>query len=442
MRILRQEEERFAETLHQGMAILGDEMSRLEGEVIPGEVVFKLYDTYGFPADLTADVAREHQLAVDMEGFERAMDQQRQRARAASTFHMDTGPVTPEAVETASFTGYDTTRDEAEVRAIYVGGQAVDALETGQTGMVFLDRTPFYAESGGQVGDRGWLRTDAATFVVEDTQSPYAHLGHLDQGALRVGDKVRCEVDQARRRAIALNHSATHLLHAALRKVLGEHVTQKGSLVTPERLRFDFSHFEPLTREQMETIEDLVNQQIRDNVPVQTQVLPLQEALDAGAMAFFGEKYGEEVRVLRMGEFSIELCGGTHVNRAGDIGLFKIVSEAGIAAGVRRIEALTGQAALNWVRDGEQRLAFIAGLVKGGREELDEKIKQVVERSRRLEKELEQAKAKLASEAGSDLGGRPGKSPGPGCWPRAWTGWTARPCARPSISSRTSSAAR
>ena len=403
MRALRQEEDRFAETLHQGMAILSHEIAHIKTDVIPGDVVFKLYDTYGFPVDLTADVAREHALAVDMAGFEKAMEQQRQRARAASSFHMSAVPVTPGEVADAQFSGYDTTEDEAVITALYADDKVVQSLKAGDSGTVFLDRTPFYAESGGQVGDTGWLRSADAEFTVQDTRALHAHVGHLEKGTLKVGDKVRCQVDLARRTATALNHSATHLLHAALRKVLGEHVAQKGSLVAPDRLRFDFSHFEPLTVNQIQTIEDLVNQQIRANAPVQTRVLPLQEALDAGAMAFFGEKYGDTVRVLSMGDFSIELCGGTHVKRAGDIGLFKIISETGVAAGVRRIEALTGQGALDWIRDGEKRLSFIAGLVRGGREDLDEKVKQIMDRTRRLEKELEQYKAKLASEAGSDL---------------------------------------
>jgi alanyl-tRNA synthetase len=404
MRAMRQEEERFAETLHQGMAILSHEIAHIKTDVIPGAVVFKLYDTYGFPVDLTADVAREHDLAVDMPGFEQAMEQQRERARGASTFKAQIhAQPADEAVKDAEFSGYDTTEDQAVVTALYAGDKAVPSLKAGDDGTVFLDRTPFYAESGGQVGDTGWLRSSDAEFEVRDTQALHAHVGRLKHGTLKVGDPVHGQVDQARRAATALNHSATHLLHAALRKVLGEHVAQKGSLVAPDRLRFDFSHFEPLTSEQIQTVEDLVNGQIRANAPVETQVLPLQEALAAGAMAFFGEKYGEHVRVLRMGDFSIELCGGTHVRRAGDIGLFKIIAETGVAAGVRRIEAVTGQGALDWVRDGERRLAFIAGLVKGGREDLDDKVKQILERTRRLEKELEQVKAKAASEAGSDL---------------------------------------
>ncbi|MGA7802661.1 MAG: alanine--tRNA ligase [Gammaproteobacteria bacterium] len=405
-RVLRQEEERFAETLDQGMRILEEDIARLAGTVIPGATVFKLYDTYGFPVDLTADIARERNLTLDMAGFERQMAAQRERARAASQFGADYGGgLDLEGV--TDFTGYDRLVDQAAVTALLRGRESVQRLEPGEQGVVVLDHTPFYGESGGQVGDSGVLETAAARFTVQETKKQgggvHAHVGVLEGGALQVGDTVEARVDAARRRAIMLNHSATHLLHAALRKVLGEHVQQKGSLVEPERLRFDFSHFEPVTPEQMETIERLVNEQIRLNADVQTEVMPIDQAMQAGAMALFGEKYGDRVRVLTMGDFSVELCGGTHVRRAGDIGLFKIISESGVAAGVRRIEAVTGERALDHVRETEAALQQIGELVKAGRDDAQSKVGQLVERTRKLEKELERVKAKLASQQGSDL---------------------------------------
>jgi len=405
-RVLRREEERFAETLAQGMRVLEGAIGELSGQRLPGETVFKLYDTYGFPTDLTADIARERGLELDMADFERAMTQQRQRARAASQFVMEQGVLLGLEGETA-FTGYEQLEDQATVIGLFRDGQPENVLSEGAEGLVVLDRTPFYAESGGQIGDRGRLLAEGGEFAVADTRKQggevFAHIGRVVGGDLRVGDPVRAEVDVGRRGQTALNHSATHLLHAALRRVLGAHVSQKGSLVEPERLRFDFSHFEPMTRGQVLEVERLVNEQVRANHPVETRVMAIDEAKNAGAMALFGEKYGDRVRVLRMGEFSVELCGGTHVRAAGDIGLVKIVSEGGIAAGVRRIEAVTGGRALEWVEQDEEKLRRVAEVVRGGRDDLDERVLQLIERNRRLERELEQAKAKLASAAGSAL---------------------------------------
>ena len=408
-RILRLEEERFAETLEQGMRILEEGLATQEGRVIPGETVFKLYDTYGFPVDLTADFARERGLTVDMEGFEREMEAQRSRARAASQF----GAATSRNLEvegSTEFTGYERLRDEATITALFRDGSAVDRLDCGESGVVILDHTPFYAESGGQTGDRGWLETGDARFSVGDTQKQgagaYAHIGTLEQGVLHTGDRVAAAVDSRHRQATVLNHSGTHLLHAALRTVLGDHVQQKGSLVDPDRLRFDFTHFEPVTPEQLETIEKLINEQIRANARAKTRVMSVDDALASGAMALFGEKYGDEVRVLSIGDFSVELCGGTHVAHAGDIGLLKITAESGIAAGVRRIEAVTGERAMQWITESENRLQRIAERVKGNRGDADEKVGQLLEKNRRLERELQQLKGKLASSQGSDLAGQ------------------------------------
>ncbi|MCW8906497.1 MAG: alanine--tRNA ligase [Sedimenticola sp.] len=405
-RVLKLEEERFAETLEQGMKILDHAMESLEGRQIPGETVFKLYDTYGFPADLTADIARERDLTLDMEGFEQAMEAQRQRARAASQF--GSGEAIDISVDEATeFTGYERLEGRATVIALFQDGKPVDTLGDDEEGVVVLDRTPFYAESGGQVGDVGLLTAGETRFVVTDTQKQggdvFIHRGRFKGDSLQVGSEVVAHVDEARRDATALNHSATHLLHAALKQILGEHVQQKGSLVNAERLRFDFSHFEPVTPEQLKAIEHLVNEQIRENHTVQTRIMSLEDAKKSGAVALFGEKYGDNVRVLRMGDFSTELCGGTHVKAVGDIGLFKITSEGGIASGVRRIEAVTGAAAIQWVDEEEARLQRVADLVKSGRDEVADKVAQLVERSRKLEKELEQLKGKLASAAGSDL---------------------------------------
>ncbi|MCG8070696.1 MAG: alanine--tRNA ligase [Candidatus Thiodiazotropha taylori] len=405
-KVLRLEEERFAQTLEQGMKILEETISELQGKVIPGETVFKLYDTYGFPKDLTADIAREHELSIDQDGFEAAMGEQRKRAQAASQFAA--GDAVDIALDEATrFTGYEGLEEAAEVVALSKDGTTVDQLSAGEQGMVFLNHTPFYAESGGQVGDLGVLEGDGLLFEVEDTRKQagelFAHIGKLEEGVLKVGDRVTAQVNAYTRQATALNHSATHLLHAALRQVLGDHVAQKGSLVDAERLRFDFSHFEPITREQLQTIEQMVNEQIRYNHLVNTDIMSLDEAKETGAMALFGEKYDEKVRVLSMGDFSTELCGGTHVNAVGDIGLCKITAETGIAAGVRRIEAVTGQRAIEWMEADEERVQRVAEMIKSGRDEIEDKLTQILDRNRKLEKELEQLKAKLASAAGSDL---------------------------------------
>jgi len=403
-RVLKQEEERFAETLENGLKILEEDIAAMQGDLIPGETVFKLYDTYGFPVDLTADIARERGLKLDIEGFEREMEAQRERARAASQF----GAEYTEALDadvTTEFTGYDHEEDTGRVLALFHEGKSVDSLMEGQQGRVILDRTPFYAESGGQVGDTGVIMAGGLRFHVTDTQKQglaFAHIGTLEEGVLHVGDEVNACIDAARRQAIKLNHSATHLMHAALRQVLGEHVQQKGSLVTGQRLRFDFSHFEPVKPEELREIERIVNTQIRENADTQAAVMSMDEALEEGAMALFGEKYGDEVRVMKIG-FSTELCGGVHVHRAGDIGLFKIISEGGVASGVRRIEAVTGAGALDWVEQETARLNHIAHLVRASHSDVEDKVEQLVEKSRGLEKNLEQLKAKLASQAGSDL---------------------------------------
>jgi len=404
--VLKVEEERFAETLEQGMKILEHAIDGLAGKQIPGDTVFKLYDTYGFPTDLTADIARERNLNLDMEGFEREMEAQRERARAASHFGVgDQVNITLEG-ET-EFTGYERLNDKSMVIALFQNGQSVDTLGDQRRGMVVLDRTPFYAESGGQVGDTGGIRLGPDSFEVTDTQKQsgdvYLHIGKFRGAVLRVGDRVQTEVDPRQRNSTALNHSATHLLHAALRNVLGDHVQQKGSLVDQDRLRFDFTHFEPVSREQLQQVERLVNQQIRHNYMVETRIMSLEDAKTSGAMALFGEKYADQVRVLRMGDFSTELCGGTHVKAVGEIGLFRITAETGIASGVRRIEGVTGERAIEWMEAEEDRLCRVAHLVKSGRQEVDDKVAQLVERNRKLEKELEQLQSKLASAAGSDL---------------------------------------
>ncbi|MEP6547874.1 MAG: alanine--tRNA ligase [Gammaproteobacteria bacterium] len=408
--VLAQEETRFAETLTTGMALLDAETARLTSTVIPGEMVFRLYDTYGFPLDLTADIARERGLTIDQAGFDAAMDAQRVRARAASKF----GGELRDSVKLSGktdFMGYDRLSDRSVVTSLIFDGAVVDALRPGQEGQVVLDHTPFYAESGGQIGDAGVLICAATSgaavrFTVRDTQkigASFAHVGVLDSGELRVGDTVESQVNQERRTAIALNHSATHLLHAALRKVLGTHVEQKGSLVAADRLRFDFSHTQALQPQELRQVEELVNSAIRNNSPVETRVMALDDAVAAGAMSLFGEKYESDVRVLSIGDFSLELCGGTHVQRSGDIGLFKILSESGVAAGVRRVEAVTGRMAYEWVVHSEQVLRDIAAMLRGSREDVDEKVRELVERSRKLEKEVQQLKSKLASGQGGDL---------------------------------------
>jgi alanyl-tRNA synthetase len=404
--VLKLEEERFAETLEQGMRILEQAIAGLAGAVIPGETVFKLYDTYGFPLDLTADIARERGLTLDTAGFDREMTRQKERARAASHFGAGAGATLRLEGETC-FTGYEHLDDLVHVHGIYRGDEAVEVLSVGDEGILVFDRTPFYAESGGQVGDRGWLTGEGVRLTVLNTQKlggdVFGHVCRVEAGELRVGDKLEAKVDAERRRATALNHSATHLMHAALRQILGDHVQQKGSLVDPERLRFDFSHFEPVSREQLRAIERRVNQEIRENHPVETRVMTLEDAKATGAMALFGEKYADRVRVLRMGDFSTELCGGTHARAVGDIGLFKILGEGGIASGVRRIEATTGAQALAAVEADEERLLRLASLVKGSREDLDDKVAALLERAKRLEKELADLKAKAASAAGQDL---------------------------------------
>jgi alanyl-tRNA synthetase len=402
-KVLRQEEERFAETLEQGLRILDQDIGALKGDTIPGVVIFKLYDTYGFPADLTRDIALERNLKLDMSGFEREMEAQRERARAASTFKSVAIANAGERQTATDFSGYETTHDEAKVEAIRVGDKDAVSIGAGQEGVIYLDRTPFYAESGGQVGDQGCLTAAKTKFAVLDTQKGHAHIGRLEKGEIHVGDRVKCEVDETKRRATACNHSATHLLHAALKKVLGAHVQQKGSLVEPVRLRFDFSHFEPVTSEQLREIERLVNDEIRANNAVETRVMALDDAIKSGACALFGEKYDSKVRVVGMGEFSTELCGGTHVRRTGDIGLFKIVSEGGVAAGVRRIEAVTGEGALAYVRETESRLQTVAELVRASRDDAARKVEQILARVKQLEKEIEQLRGKLASGGTTDL---------------------------------------
>ncbi len=404
-KVLENEEQRFSETLNQGMRILQEDIEKLSGDTISGETVFKLYDTYGFPADLTADAALEYQLKIDDAGFEKLMAAQRERGRQASRFDVEYDASL--AVQTTTeFTGYDHMQDHAVVQEIFVSNESVKVISEGESGIIILDKTPFYAESGGQVGDQGALKNESATFEVTDTQkqgNAHAHFGKLVSGSLAVGDNVNAEVNAKRRIATVLNHSATHLMHAALRQVLGKHVQQKGSLVAPDRLRFDFSHDAPLTKAELDRIETIVNQQIRINTAAMAKITAKDQALAEGAMALFGEKYGNDVRVLSIGDFSVELCGGTHVDRTGDIGIFKIISESGIASGIRRIEAVTGESALNWINENEDNLSNIANIVKASKSEAKDKVVQLLERNRALEKELYQLKAKLASQVGSDL---------------------------------------
>ncbi|MCE0917965.1 alanine--tRNA ligase [Pseudomonas sp. NMI760_13] len=405
-RVLKTEEEQFAKTLEQGLRILEQDLAQLQGQVVPGDVVFKLYDTYGFPMDLTADIARERELTIDEAGFEREMEAQRERARSASAFGMDYNSLVK--VDTATdFLGYDATEGQGKVIALYKDGQAVEQLAEGEEGVVVLDRTPFYAESGGQVGDCGYLQAGAARFDVRDTTKTggaFLHHGVVASGALTVGAAVDARVDADVQHATSLNHSATHLLHEALRQVLGEHVQQKGSLVDSQRLRFDFSHFEAVKPEQIKALEDIVNREVRRNTEVQTELTDIETAKAKGAMALFGEKYGDTVRVLSMGgDFSVELCGGIHAKRTGDISLFKIISEGGVASGVRRIEAITGAAALAYLNTAEEQVKEAAQLVKGNRDNLIDKLSAVLERNRQLEKQLEQLQAKAASAAGDDL---------------------------------------
>ncbi|EEY9419239.1 alanine--tRNA ligase [Escherichia coli] len=403
--VLKTEEEQFARTLERGLALLDEELAKLSGDTLDGETAFRLYDTYGFPVDLTADVCRERNIKVDEAGFEAAMEEQRRRAREASGFGADYNAMI--RVDSASeFKGYDHLELNGKVTALFVDGKAVDAINAGQKAVVVLDQTPFYAESGGQVGDKGELKGANFSFAVEDTQKygqAIGHIGKLAAGSLKVGDAVQADVDEARRARIRLNHSATHLMHAALRQVLGTHVSQKGSLVNDKVLRFDFSHNEAMKPEEIRAVEDLVNTQIRRNLPIETNIMDLEAAKAKGAMALFGEKYDERVRVLSMGDFSTELCGGTHASRTGDIGLFRIISESGTAAGVRRIEAVTGEGAIATVHADSDRLSEVAHLLKGDSNNLADKVRSVLERTRQLEKELQQLKEQAAAQESANL---------------------------------------
>ncbi|EGM60730.1 alanyl-tRNA synthetase [Shigella flexneri SFJ17B] len=403
--VLKTEEEQFARTLERGLALLDEELAKLSGDTLDGETAFRLYDTYGFPVDLTADVCRERNIKVDEAGFEAAMEEQRRRAREASGFGADYNAMI--RVDSASeFKGYDHLELNGKVTALFVDGKAVDAINAGQEAVVVLDQTPFYAESGGQVGDKGELKGANFSFAVEDTQKygqAIGHIGKLAAGSLKVGDAVQADIDEARRARIRLNHSATHLMHAALRQVLGTHVSQKGSLVNDKMLRFDFSHNEAMKPEEIRAVEDLVNAQIRRNLPIETNIMNLEAAKAKGAMALFGEKYDERVRVLSMGDFSTELCGGTHASRTGDIGLFRIISESGTAAGVRRIEAVTGEGAITTVHADSDRLSEVAHLLKGDSNNLADKVRSVLERTRQLEKELQQLKEQAAAQESANL---------------------------------------
>ncbi|HBU5869767.1 TPA: alanine--tRNA ligase [Klebsiella pneumoniae] len=403
--VLKTEEEQFARTLERGLALLDEELSKLKGDTLDGETAFRLYDTYGFPVDLTADVCRERNIKVDEAGFEAAMEEQRRRARESSGFGADYNAMI--RVDGASeFKGYDHLELNSKVTALFIDGKAVDSVSAGQEAVVILDQTPFYAESGGQVGDKGELKGAGFSFAVSDTQKygqAIGHIGKVASGSLKVGDAVQADVDEARRQRIRLNHSATHLMHAALRQVLGTHVAQKGSLVNDKALRFDFSHFEAMKPEEIRAVEDLVNAQIRRNLAIETNIMDIDAARASGAMALFGEKYDDRVRVLRMGDFSTELCGGTHAARTGDIGLFRITSESGTAAGVRRIEAVTGEGAMAILHAQSDQLNDIAQLLKGDSHNLGEKVRAALERTRQLEKELQQLKEQAAAQESANL---------------------------------------
>jgi alanyl-tRNA synthetase len=403
--VLKLEEERFAETLDNGMKVLEEDIKNLSGKQIPGEVLFKLYDTYGFPFDLTADIARERGLTVDREGYEKEMNAQKERARSSSKFGVDyNDAITSDSV--TNFTGYAKQQDQSSVVALYKEGQSVDSVSAGDEAVVILQQTPFYAESGGQVGDTGLLQNDACRFEVMDTQKAgqaFIHIGSISKGELKVGDSLDAVIDADYRDATVRNHSATHLMHAALRDVLGEHVQQKGSLVNNERLRFDFSHVEAVKAEELKTIERMVNEQIRLNSETEAEEMAIDAAKEKGAMALFGEKYGDQVRVVSMGDFSIELCGGVHVKRSGDIGFFKIVSESGIASGVRRIEAVTGIGAVDWAEQQDEQLNRVSSMLKASRDELDAKVQQLLDKVKTQDKELSQLKMKMATQTGSDL---------------------------------------
>ncbi|HBW1832719.1 TPA: alanine--tRNA ligase [Klebsiella pneumoniae] len=403
--VLKTEEEQFARTLERGLALLDEELDKLKGDTLDGETAFRLYDTYGFPVDLTADVCRERNIKVDEAGFEAAMEEQRRRARESSGFGADYNAMI--RVDGASeFKGYDHLELNGNVTALFVDGKAVDSVSAGQEAVVILDQTPFYAESGGQVGDKGELKGAGFSFTVSDTQKygqAIGHIGKVASGSLKVGDAVQADVDEARRQRIRLNHSATHLMHAALRQVLGTHVAQKGSLVNDKALRFDFSHFEAMKPEEIRAVEDLVNAQIRRNLAIETNIMDIDAARASGAMALFGEKYDDRVRVLQMGDFSTELCGGTHASRTGDIGLFRITSESGTAAGVRRIEAVTGEGAIASLHAQSDQLNDIAQLLKGDSHNLGEKVRAALERTRQLEKELQQLKEQAAAQESANL---------------------------------------
>jgi len=404
-KVLKKEEQRFAETLDQGMEILESAIGDLKGNELPGDIVFKLYDTYGFPVDLTADIARERNLTVDQKGFEEQMSAQRDRARAASKFGVGDESGIKTDIE-STFSGYEGIEGAGKIIALYRGGEPVKSLAKGDEGVVILDSTPFYAESGGQIGDTGYINAKDSSFIVNDTQKSgkaNIHIGIVRNGKISVGDKVTAIVDGERRAAIVLNHSATHLMHAALRQVLGDHVRQKGSLVAPDRLRFDFSHYEAVSAEQLQQIEDIVNQQIRRNIPAETKHMKYDDAVASGAMALFGEKYDDEVRVLRLGDgFSVELCGGTHVSSTGDIGVFKITSESGVASGIRRIEAVTGEGAMKWIDANQRSLDHVASILKMPRDEAAAKVEQILRRNKELEKELAATRQRLLT-GGSDV---------------------------------------
>lgn len=405
-KVLEKEEDRFAQTLEQGLSILEQAIDKMSGDIIDGETVFKLYDTYGFPVDLTADIAREKNLRLDLKAFDKAMQDQKSRGRAASQFSADYHNGINIDAPATEFTGYEKIVDKNKIIALYKDGVTVKSLASGDKGIVVLDSSPFYAESGGQTGDTGGLVAKNNAFSVQDTQKHDAvitHIGVVENGTLKVGDTIAANVNRTDRNNIACNHSATHLLHAALRKVLGEHVSQKGSLVDAKHLRFDFSHFEPITPDQLQKIETLVNEQIRHNHAVDTQLMSPDEAIASGAMALFGEKYGDTVRVLSMGEFSVELCGGTHVKRTGDIGVVKITAETGVAAGVRRLEAVSGVAAIDWINESQEKLTKVLASVKGNRDNVGEKVDHMIAHNRQLEKEVDRLQAKLASNQGSDL---------------------------------------
>jgi len=402
---LKLEEQRFAETLDKGMKILEEGISDIKDKQIPGEMVFKLYDTYGFPVDLTADIARERNLTLDMEGYEKAMEAQREQARSSSKFGLDYNDAISTDAET-EFTGYDHLEDQSEVEALFKAGQPVESIVAGDEAVVVLKQTPFYAESGGQVGDTGLLSNDNCRFDVMDTQKQakaFIHIGSLAEGALKVGDTLTAVIDAERRDATIRNHSATHLMQAALRNVLGAHVQQKGSLVDHEKLRFDFSHNEAVTAEQLFELERVVNQEIRCNLQTDAEVMAIADAKAKGAMALFGEKYGDEVRVISMGDFSIELCGGVHVKRTGDIGSFKIIAETGIASGVRRIEAITGVAAVDYANQQSNKINRLSYLLKASSDEVESKLEQVISKLKAQEKEISQLKSKMATQTGGDL---------------------------------------